>query len=149
MENVSMCLLSTIQRSITSSTMHMRKPRLCVFECLPKVGQLTTGVRREPRQSDFAGRTRTSCTLPAPRTYPPALVPDFSAAASSRYTETTPTSPATRSQLWLNLVKWLLNLLWNFYKMWKANTKFWQTKLLVFLSFLLPPQRHTLEPHIF
>lgn len=62
MENVSMCLLSTIQRSITSSTMHMGKPRLCVFECLPKVGQLTTGVRREPRQSDFAGRTRTSCT---------------------------------------------------------------------------------------
>lgn len=141
MENVSICFLSTKQRGITSAVMYKRKPRLCVY--LLKIRQLTTDMRSEPRKYDFTSCTLINYTLSEPSMYSSVLIFNLCTLALSHYTETMLTNSAIGSQLLLNLAKWLLNLPWNTYKLWKSNTNLWETKLL---SCILLPSK-TLEPH--
>ena len=113
---------------------------MCV---LAQIRQLTTDMRSEPRKYDFTSCTLINYTLSEPSMYSSLLIFNLCTLALSHYTETMLTNSAIGSQLLLNLAKWLLNLPWNSYKLWKSNTNLWETKLL--LCILLPSK--TLEPH--
>lgn len=123
---------------------YKRKPRLCVY--LLQIRQRTTDMRSEPRKSDFTSCTLINYTLSAPSIYSSVLIFNLCTLAFSHYTKTMLTNSAIGFQLLLNLAKWLLNLPWNFYKLWKSNTKLWQTKLLLCILF---PSKSILWNHIF